>query len=142
MRRLGNIAELEKVFERHPNMRGVSEHFRGERHRPFVAEALAIEVQMRYPDLLVIRMWMTVRGVDPRLPAGSGGAEALDDIGVEAERDELLRGFGLGAARPPRRPDQLLAEPDFGVVEKLVRQLRNILVFLRLNFMGVQFSQV
>src|ERR1700736_2865785 len=58
MRRLGNIAEPEKVFERHPNIRGVSERFRGERHRPLVAEALAIKVQMRYPDLLVIRITM------------------------------------------------------------------------------------
>src|ERR1700730_10286587 len=58
MRRLGNIAESEKVFERHPNIRGVSKRFRGERHRPFVAEALAIKVQVRYPDLLVIRITM------------------------------------------------------------------------------------
>ena len=58
MRRLGNIAESEKVFERYPNIRGVSERFRGERHCPFVAEALAIEVQVRCCDLLVIRITM------------------------------------------------------------------------------------
>src|SRR6516162_4935014 len=58
MRRLGNIAEQEKVFEHHPKIRGVSERFRGKRHRPFVAEALAIKVQVRCCDLLVIRITM------------------------------------------------------------------------------------
>jgi hypothetical protein len=58
MRRLGNIAESEKVFERHPNIRGVSESVGGKRHGPFVAEAVAVEVQVRYPNLLIIRIAM------------------------------------------------------------------------------------
>src|ERR1700745_728377 len=52
------------------------------------------------------------RSIDPRLPAGPGGAELLDDIRVEPERNELLHGFGLGAARPPSRADQLCAGPE------------------------------
>jgi hypothetical protein len=58
MRRLGNIAEPQKVFERYPNIGWVSERFSGKRHRPFVAKALAIDVQVWDPDLLIIGIAM------------------------------------------------------------------------------------
>jgi hypothetical protein len=58
MGRLGDIAEPEKVFERNPHIRRVSEPVGGKRHGPFVAKALAREVQMRYPDLLISRIAM------------------------------------------------------------------------------------
>ena len=58
MGRLGDIAEPEKVFERNPYIRRVSEPVGGKRHGPFVAKALAIEVQVRYPDFLIIRIAM------------------------------------------------------------------------------------
>src|SRR5262249_1528364 len=58
MRRLGNVTKSQEVFERHPHIRRVSESVAGQRHGPLVAKALAVDVQMRYADLLVIRIPM------------------------------------------------------------------------------------
>jgi hypothetical protein len=32
-------------------------------------------------------------GVDPRLPSGAGGAEEVDEVGIEAQRNQLLSPF-------------------------------------------------
>src|SRR5437667_4412627 len=58
MRGLRNIAEAQEVFERRPHIRRVSEPLAGERHSPLVAKALAIDVKVRYRDLLVVRVTM------------------------------------------------------------------------------------
>jgi phospholipid transport system substrate-binding protein len=33
-------------------------------------------------------------GVDPRLPSGAGGAEEIDEVGIEAQRQQVMESFG------------------------------------------------
>src|SRR5712692_5466512 len=60
------------------------------------------------------------RSVDAGLPARPAGAEPLDYVLVETQRHEFLRGVD----RRPAAADHLVADPQFGLVEPLVGQLR------------------
>src|SRR5260370_24858262 len=83
---------------------------------------------------------LSQNNVDPRLPSGAGGTKALDHIGVEEQRNQVF--WRLQRRSPASAPDQFFAAPNFGSVENLVRQFRDILVFLRQNLVGVELSQV
>src|SRR5262249_4274037 len=54
------------------------------------------------------------RLIDPRLPAGAGLAEMLDDIGVQANADRGLWSFQFRAADRARGANDLIALPDLG----------------------------
>src|SRR5579884_151348 len=60
--------------------------------------------------------------VDARLPARPAGAEGIDDVPVEAQGDELLRGLGPRSAAATAK--QCFAVMQIGPVEPIVRQLR------------------
>src|SRR5215471_9165306 len=80
-------------------------------------------------------------GIDPRLPAWAGGAKALDDVGVQAQRDQFLRGFGFWAAPASGGTNHGIADREFGLVEPLIGQFRDVLVFLGLDDMSIEPSQ-
>jgi hypothetical protein len=75
------------------------------------------------------------RGIDARLPARAGCAEPLDHILIKPQRDKPLRSIERRPAAAA--PDYPVADPLFGLVEPFVGQLRDLLVFFRLDLMGI-----
>lgn len=67
-------------------------------------------------------------------------AEPIDHVLVETQRHELLGGVERRPAAAA--PDQLIADMEIGLVEPLVGQLRDLVVFLGLNLVSVNFGQV
>src|SRR5438093_420894 len=91
------------------------------------------------PSLLTREM-LAQRSVDARLPTRPAGAEPFDHILIETQRYEFLRTIERRAAAPAA--DQPVTNIEIGLFEELVGQLRDVLVLLGLDLVGVQLSQV